>query len=251
MKKIISLTPNLTDIIRHLGCSSNVLACTEECDLDNKKRVGSWISPNLQKVRDINPDIVFTCNDAQEYIERQISSFEIEVVHLSLSKFSHLFDSIDIIASHLDKQDRGDKLNNQLLSRTHKVKEESNSDTKPVVYCEEWDSPHTVAGRWIPEMVEMAGGCYPYVQAGHNSRFISRREFVNSNPEISISHIRGEGLMNDFRSFRPSWDFTGDTYFMHDKYMNWLSPKTIDGLEALSEVVSNKNFGRRSLYQKK
>ena len=62
IERIVSLAPNLTEILYALGLESRLVGVTDYCDFppaaQSKPRVGQVISPSLEKIVALNPDLV-------------------------------------------------------------------------------------------------------------------------------------------------------------------------------------------------
>ena len=61
-QRIVSLAPNITEILFALGLDSAVAGVTDYCDYPaaarNKPRIGGMLNPNLERVLDLRPDLV-------------------------------------------------------------------------------------------------------------------------------------------------------------------------------------------------
>lgn len=61
-KRIVSLAPNITEILFALGLDSAVAGVTDYCDYPaaagNKPRIGGMLNPNLERVLELRPDLV-------------------------------------------------------------------------------------------------------------------------------------------------------------------------------------------------
>jgi len=245
-KKIISLAPNITDIIQKLGYSDYIIAHTNHSDIVNSEKIGNWLSPNFKRIEEINPDIIFTSDPLQEKIYERLNK-KFNVHHTEPSCLNHLFPLITDISNEIGNTGEAKDLNRNLQNRIKRVKsiQEENS---PVVYCEEWDNPTMVAGNWVPEMVQIAGGKYPFVKPGNRSRKISEEEFYEEDTDVFISHICGRNLQQKPNDSRVKWEYNGSIYFINDNYINNLSTRTVDGIEAISEIIYDIDLNKSNLY---
>ena len=50
----------------------------------------------------------------------------------------------------------------------------------------EWTEPLMLAGNWVPEMVEMAGGRCDLTRPGEHSKAIGWEELVEFDPEVIV-----------------------------------------------------------------
>lgn len=247
MKKSLSLAPNMTDVIIELEEEHNLVGCTTHSEFNRADTVGDWLSPDYRMVEDIDPDIIFTSDPLQREIRDELEDMGYNVVHTEPERFSDLLDMIELVGEKLNVQNKADDLVKETVSRYHKIKEldEIKNET---VYCEEWDSPPMAAGNWVPDMIDIVGASYPFVEKGSRSKSVNENEFSNYNLDYFISHICGQGQMDYFRPVRENWDYEGDVYFINDKYMNRLSTNTIVGLEILAEIMHNKRMGHSDKY---
>src|SRR3972149_9249973 len=61
-QRIISLSPNITEMIYGIGAFDRVVAVSEFCDfppeVENLPRVGGWQNTNLEKLASLRPHLV-------------------------------------------------------------------------------------------------------------------------------------------------------------------------------------------------
>lgn len=61
-KRIVSLAPNITEILFTLGAGERVVGVTRYCDFPpeaaGKPKVGGFLDPNLEAIRSLDPDLV-------------------------------------------------------------------------------------------------------------------------------------------------------------------------------------------------
>ena len=78
------------------------------------------------------------------------------------------------LAAHL--RDRLDAVRTRVQGISH----------RPRVACIEWLSPLYVAGHWVPEMVQLAGGQDVLAQPGSPSRVVTWDEVLSAAPDVLI-----------------------------------------------------------------
>ena len=61
-QRIVSLAPNLTEILFELGLGDQIVGVTNYCTYPpealEKEKVGGFINPNLEKIVSLKPDLV-------------------------------------------------------------------------------------------------------------------------------------------------------------------------------------------------
>ena len=83
-KKIVSLTPSLTEILFALKLDQRLVGVTDSCDyptdVNDKPHVGCWFDPDIEKLFALKPDIVLGLQTAHNQIKPQLESERIRVV---------------------------------------------------------------------------------------------------------------------------------------------------------------------------
>lgn len=99
--RIISLAPNLTEIVADLGLVSRLVAVTRFCDyppeVTRLPRVGGFLDPDLERIIELKPDLVLMLQSASQRTEKRlkdaglrIHSYRIETVSDLLSAYADL-----------------------------------------------------------------------------------------------------------------------------------------------------------------
>ena len=62
IKRIVSLTPSITEVLFALGAGDRLVAVTDACDYppeaNTKSHVCSWFDPDIDRIANLKPDIV-------------------------------------------------------------------------------------------------------------------------------------------------------------------------------------------------
>jgi iron complex transport system substrate-binding protein len=116
----------------------------------------------------------------------------------------------------------------------------------------EWLDPPYSAGHWMPEMVEMAGGCDDLGTPGGFSRRIDWQDVVAYAPEVIVlipCSLPLERVAAEFAFVRslPGWaDLpaakTGQVYAGATELFSRSGPRLVDGLEALARMLHSEAF---------
>ncbi len=124
-KRVVSLTPSITETIFSLGAGDLVAGVTDSCDfpyeVNSKPHICSWFDPDMERLLALKPDLVLGLKTAHE---RFASFFNINKIH------SVLFNPItitDVLADivHLGKLlgavERAQELVDNLQTRLEKL----------------------------------------------------------------------------------------------------------------------------------
>jgi iron complex transport system substrate-binding protein len=140
------------------------------------------------------------------------------------------------LATHL--RDRLDAVHRRLQTLSH----------RPRVVCIEWLSPLYVAGHWVPEMVQRAGGQDVLSQPGNPSRVVTWNEIVAAAPDVLLvmpcgfsvekTHAELLQLMQHPDQWQLSPALAAHTYLVDaSSYFSRPGPRLIDGIELLSAIL--------------
>lgn len=246
---VISLAPNITDILCKLNFEDNLIGCTKYHNIKGADNVGGWPVPNIEKVKELDPDVIFTSDPMQDEITDYIDPNNYDIFHTNPTRFLDLYDMILFVGDKINRKDKSISVVNNINKTVNHINNHK-VDDKPIVYCEEWDNPTKVSGNWIPDIVNIAGGYYPFLNSGERSRNIKYKEFKKNDPDIFISHVCGFGLQDRFREVRDDWNMTNsDVYFVDENYMNNLSTRSIKGIKILCEIINNDSYGLSKHYK--
>ncbi|MBI4566810.1 MAG: ABC transporter substrate-binding protein, partial [Planctomycetes bacterium] len=121
-------------------------------------------------------------------------------------------------------------------------------ERRPKVVCLEWLDPPWVAGHWVPEMVEMAGGEDLLGRAGEPSFPVEWESVVRAAPEVLVVMPCGFGLERTreevgglrkppgFESIPATRD--GRVFLVDaNAHFSRPGPRIVGGLEILVEIL--------------
>lgn len=245
--KIASLAPSVTEILFELGAEQEIVGSTFFCDFPEAAKdlpkVGGWTNIDIEKLKSLEPDIVFTSSAVQGNLTGKLKSLNFKVININPVRLSEVADSYNMIGQYVGKEKAAEEISGRLykILMSHHVRAAQNG---PRVYCEEWQDPPMAAGNWIPDLVALAGGIPGIVAAGELSREFRPDEILAFNPEIIILHPCGMGervCIEDVMK-RPGWEAItaiqqGEVHVVHDSLLNRPTSRLFEGLDKLKEVI--------------
>jgi iron complex transport system substrate-binding protein len=165
--RIVSLAPNLTEILFALGLEEQIIAVSNDSDypLDaaNKKKIGTFWQPSTEAIIACKPDLVVTLRLRTEQHKPTADSLRrlgYRVLTLRIETISELLAAIQEIGYATDSKQQADKLIDNISSQLNNVQRRLSSANKVKVLWVVQSEPLRVAGRntFINELVELAGG---------------------------------------------------------------------------------------------
>jgi iron complex transport system substrate-binding protein len=241
--KIVSLAPSNTEIVYRLGAEDFIVATTILCDYPEeaieKPSVGGWTNPDLEKIEEIEPDLVLASDDLQDQIVENLEEKNIEVVQVKPHSLQEVFESIERLGKVVGKEREASKLVENMKKEIEKVDLEGAR-----IYCEEWMDPPMVSGNWIPDLIQEAGGKY-FIDRGRSREFKTEkmREF---DPEYIFLNVCGAGENIDSSKIleRDGWQEVRavrerNVYILDDALLNRPGPRIVKGLKEIERRVKN------------
>lgn len=248
--RVVSLAPNITQIIKYIGGEDKLVGHTHYTEVEESEVVGGWLDPNYDKIGDLEPDVIFTSDLLQRQTKRDLED-DFKVEHSEPSSVQDLFPLMENVGETIGVET--EKSIEELKSRLDSVEKyvEENVQSKPIVYCEEWNDPPMVAGNWVPDVIEIAGGSYPFLETGERSRKMTKEEFNSENIDYFVSHICGFGLtVNCQKIIDRDWNTPEEIYIFHDDLLNQLSPRLIEGVECICHIIHGYPIEETSSFEK-
>jgi len=235
--RIVSLAPAATVTLGELGAADRLVGVTSHCRADLDAAVlGGWLDPNLDRLTDLDPDLVCTSDALQADVRDALRERGVRVHHVDAVTLPEVLDGFAELGAAVGRPAAGDRLAARSRERLKRVRERA-TDDRPTVYCEEWADPPMAAGNWVPDVVEAAGGHYPFVDAGERSRAVSQAAVEAADPDHVVFHLCGRGTDVDSGQLAErGWDIDASVHVVDDALLNQPSPNLLDGAERLADL---------------
>jgi len=210
-----------------------------------------------EALKEADPDIILTqelcevCavsgNQVQEAV--QILGRTPEIIALEPKSLNEILETINIIGEATDTHSKAKEITDRLGLRIEKIRSKlGNERDRPRVFCLEWLDPPYVAGHWVPEMVETAGGECGIGKPGEPSFKVTWEEIVEFAPHMLFIMPCGYDIDKtineiDTASSNEGWfalpaTNKGEIYlFDANSYFSRPGPRVVDGLEILAKTI--------------
>ena len=285
--RICSLLPSATEVIALLGLSDELVGISHECDYPPSiKNVPVMVEPmipphglssddidrqvhqlvasgqrlyrlNNHLLRQAQPDLILSqdlchvCAVTPDQLHQALSSMPQQptVLTLNPSTVHDVIDDVVRIGAAAGRSAEGHRLATQLRDRLDTIRTRvQDISHRPRVVCIEWLSPLYVAGHWVPEMVQLAGGQDVLAQPGSPSRVVTWDEVLASAPDVlivmpcgfSVERTQTElfQLLQQPNHWRLSQSLAQRTFLVDaSSYFSRPGPRLIDGIELLAAIL--------------
>ncbi|MFB6301111.1 MAG: ABC transporter substrate-binding protein [Halobacteriales archaeon] len=287
---ILTLLPSATEIVYALGLEP--VGVSHECDYPpaaaekpaiNQSRIDAEATAaeidqqvqdavaedgvyelDLDALADADPDLIVSqgicdvCAVDDTLVRESVAELglETEIITTHPHSLDDVLADIERIGAAAGVERRARELIEELQARIETVEHATATiDTRPTVAVLDWTAPPMIAGHWVPEMIELAGGEYGLADPGDRSRPREWDTIRSYDPDVLIVAPCGFELDQTMANAsdltqRPGWtDLTAvqaNRVYAIDghHYMNRPGPRLVDSLEHLAGLLHPGRFDR-------
>ena len=256
--RIVSLAPNLTEIVYAVGAGDRLVGDTEYCDYpEAAKRVakiGDTMHPSVERIIALKPQIVLVSTASQlEAFTRELDEQKISVYVTNPRSLDEVFSSIESLRELFGRREGTASVVADLRRRAADV-EVALRSVKPVkVFYQVSGEPLYTIGSdaYLTDLVRRAGGISVTADVpGAFPRF-SDEAALAARPEAIILPSGGSmGTANSTvaASLKNSpAAINGRVYKINDDHLSRPGPRLVDGLEEMARALHpelGSQFGR-------
>ncbi len=256
-KRIISLAPNMTEILFALDLAENIIAVTTFCDYPEeakkKPKIGGMSNPSLEAVISLKPDIVVMTTDGnpKEFQER-LASLKIKTFVSNARRLSELPRAIRELGLALGVKDRAENLAREIETSIDNYKSPHSAFRTPhsalgkKVLFIVWPEPLIVAGSGtiMDDAIRLLGydniagkakTAYPKYSLEEVIRQAPDVIFIGKASGMDMRSVSG-GILKRMASVPAVRN--GKIFFVSDNLYR-LGPRVVKGIEEISGCLSH------------
>jgi iron complex transport system substrate-binding protein len=251
--RIVSLAPNLTEIVYAVGAGDRLVGDTEYCDYPaaakSVAKIGDTMHPSVERIIALKPQIVLVSTASQlEAFTKQLDQQHIAVYVTNPQSLDDIFRSIQTLGDLFGGHDRTPRLLADLRSRADAV-EAATKQTKPVkVFYQLSGEPLYTIGResYLTDLVRRAGGVSVTAEVpGAFPRF-SDEAALAARPEAIILPTGGSMGTANATVASPLKNspavLSNRIYKINDDHLSRPGPRLIEGLEEMARALHPEVF---------
>ena len=166
-EKIISVAPNITEMLYEMGARDKLIARTDYCDYPEQclelESIGSLYTPDIEKMISLQPDVVLASTHFTEDTETKLTSAGIPVqVLYEETSFEGVYDMIKTLGDLVNCEAEAERMVSDMKEKIQTVTEKVAGLEKPTVYYVvsfgEGGEFTATGETFIHEMITLAGG---------------------------------------------------------------------------------------------
>ena len=194
--RIISMAPNLTEILFALGLEEEIVGVTKFSTYPPQAKeitnVGTFWQPDIEAVLTCRPTLVLTLGFAQQTVlADRLKHIGFETLTLDIESIEQLYAEIEVIGQKVDKVAEAQLLIEKLQDKQAQlVGKYADASPRKVLWVIQRE-PLRVAGTntFINELIEVAGGVNAIGDTIHQYPPISDEEVIGSMPDVIIEPV--------------------------------------------------------------
>jgi iron complex transport system substrate-binding protein len=251
--RVISLAPNLTEIVFAVGAGDRLVGNTTYCDYPAQakaiEKVGDTLHPSLERIIALRPQVVLISTASQlEVFTQQLQNQNIAVFVTDPHDLEGVFRSITQIGEILGQSTTATELVNRLRARTAAVEQAVKQAPKPKVFYQLSAEPLYTAGKdaFATDLMRRAGvisvtadvpGAWPKYSA--EAALAARPDAII----LPTGGSMGSGNETVAEPLRNSPAVAqGRVYKINDDHLTRPGPRAVDGLEEMARALHPELF---------
>ncbi|MFP4081278.1 MAG: ABC transporter substrate-binding protein [Candidatus Aminicenantes bacterium] len=257
-QRIISLAPNITEILYALDLGDKIVGVTRYCDYPppavEKEKIGGMVDPNLEKIKALNPDLIIGFRGNPLRTLQRIRQLDLPLFVLEMGK---TVESVFLIIEKIGKVTQKEKeaaLLVQSMKRKHQKIQQALREVEhqPKVFFSLHGMGLWTCGQdsFLDDLVRKAKGVN--IAGNIKRRWIhfNREQLIHQNPEVIIiisksmeEFHQAKEWIKDEHVFETLEAVAEDRiYFLDENLATRPGPRIVDALADLSRIIHPQKF---------
>ncbi|MCF8002069.1 MAG: cobalamin-binding protein [Halanaerobiales bacterium] len=253
-EKIISISPNMTEVLFVIGAGENVIGVTTFANYPKEalevEKIGTITEPNIEKIITLEPDLVLASSVNKMETVKRLKELGIVVAGYEANNVNKAIENIKKIGLLTGNQDITDKLVTEMYIKiaemrnlVDKLLEENN---RPKVFFEIWNDPLFTAGSntFIDDLIQIAGGENlgrlaegQWPQYNLEKLLIEDPDVYISTPHSAEMQVSVESIKNRERFQSINAIKNNRIYIIDQDIVNRPSPRLVKGLALMIKAI--------------
>ena len=251
--RVISLAPNLTEIMFAIGAGDSLVGNTTYCDYPTEaksvEKVGDTQNPNLERIIALKPQVVLVSTASQlEVFTEQLRSHNIAVFVTDPHDLEGVFRSIGLVGDIVGNVDKASALVSSLRARAVAVDNALKQSPQVRVFYQLSAEPLYTAGRdsFVTDLLKRAGADSVTANVPGAWPKYSAEAALAAKPDAIIlptggSMGAGNGTIATALASSPAAK-NGRVYKINDDHLVRPGPRAVDGLEEMARALHPEAF---------
>jgi len=251
--RIVSLAPNLTEIVYAVGAGDRLVGDTTYCDYPeaakNVAKVGDTMNPSIERIIALKPQVVLVSTASQlEVFTNQLAAQQIAVYVTNPQSLDDIFRSIQTLGDLFNEHEHSAGLVAALQKRASSIEAATRTGKQVKVFYQVSGEPLYTIGReaFLTDLIKRAGGISVTANVpGAFPRF-SDEAALAAKPDAIIlptGGSMGEGNSTVVTALKNSPAvLNARIYKINGDLLSRPGPRLVDGLEEMARALHPEAF---------
>ncbi len=251
--RIVSMAPDLTEILFALGLGDRVAGVTQDSDYPPaalaKPRVGTFWRPSLEVVIATRPDLVVTlASEQQKELSQRLIRMGYHCLTVEIERVEDLFRAFSTIGDAAGVPERARELSEQIRTEVHQLQTQIAGLPPVKVLWVVQREPLRAAGRdtFVNQMIELAGGQNVVGPTLHKYPPVGAEQVIAAAPDVIIEPAMVKGSLDaQRRQAFTYWGRYGNVpaaahgriYVIEGDTVSRLGPRLPAGIAAIARCL--------------
>jgi cobalamin transport system substrate-binding protein len=260
-QRIVSLAPNVTEILFALGLGDRIVGVTRYCDYPpqalEKEKIGGMVDPNLEKIQALRPDLIVAFRGNPLGVLGKLRNLHFPVFVLNLgSTLDGLFQTVEKIGRVTWTDEAAAELAAGLKEKHRAIRQAlGESATKPKVFLSVYGQGLWTCGEesYLNDLLIQAGGLNIAGKTGRRWLQLNREQLIHENPDVIIimakdqklfsqaaESFRADPRLKDVRAVRDN-----NIHQLDENVAGRFGPRLVDAMETVARILHPEVFEAR------
>jgi len=253
---IVSLAPNNTEVLFALGLGNKVIGVTTYCDYPeeaaSKEIIGDYSGNNLEKIVELNPDLVLAYGPGDEEENKILRDAGIIVLGFLPETIGSVIQDIETVGKITGKDKEASEIVKSMMDKKDEILEKVKDLEGLKVFYEIWHDPLMAAGKgsFMDQLITLAGGTNIAEDADGAYPTYDLEQLVEKNPDIFLGAQDTPDKTVESVKIRPGFESieaikNNRIYIFEGNEANLVSrpgPRIIDALELIAKSIHPEAF---------
>ncbi|MDH4198264.1 MAG: ABC transporter substrate-binding protein [Candidatus Aminicenantes bacterium] len=259
-ERIVSLAPNITEILFALGLGERLVGVTRFCDYPpealTKTKVGGLVDPSFESIQALHPDLVIAFRGNPLRAVERLQSLRLPVFVLDIGRsLDDLFVLIERLGAITGRAEAAAGLNEKLRADDRRVREAlAGAGEGPKVFLVLHGQGLWTCGHrsYLHDLIVRAGGRNVAAGIAKDWAFYSRERLLQDNPDVILVLARSPEEFARARAWLAGPSRLGEVRAVRDGRVHRLDqnaasrfcPRLMTTLREVAALLHPERFGR-------
>lgn len=242
--RVISLAPNLTELMYAIGAGDHLVAVSAYSDYPpaarKLPRVGNANAIDIERIVSLKPDLVLAWkNGTPRPLQQRLRELGMPVFTLGFRKLGDIGEGIDALGRLTGRKAQAARTGKDFRHRLEALRQRY-ADREPVrVFFQIWDQPLMTVNRQhlLTDMIRSCGGRNVFADLGPLTSAVGTESIIGRSPEAIVASTAREHRQHWLQQWRR-WDtipavHNNDIFFIEPDLVARPGPRVLQGAEKL------------------